>query len=75
MFIVADTKFTLDYGTDYIYDAEKITGEIIGILSAFSGSRPISECFRVELREFINQNKGCSTDRVIMQISEIMNNL
>lgn len=73
--LVADTKFTIDEGSDYIHDREKITGGIIGVLSAFSGSRPISECFRVELRHFISNNTGCSTDRIIMQISEIMNNL
>jgi 20S proteasome alpha/beta subunit len=78
--LVADTKFTINDGSNHIHDREKITGEINGVLSAFSGSRRIFESFRVEFRDFVSSysgpiKDGIPMDKILKQVSDIMNDL
>jgi 20S proteasome alpha/beta subunit len=53
--LVADSKLTEDRidGLHFSYD-NKITGEIEGILTAFSGDRGMFEVFTTRLRDYVN---------------------
>src|SRR5205809_4099757 len=46
--LVADRKFTIDYGVGYEY-GDKLIGEIGGIIVGFSGARRIFELYRKEM--------------------------
>jgi 20S proteasome alpha/beta subunit len=79
--LVADTKLTVDGGANYDYD-DKITGEIRGVLTGFSGDKePFTE-FRMRLRERgaklekeLHEQASLSTDKINLIISEIMKSL
>ncbi len=74
--LAADTKFTVDGGTDYAY-GHKITGEIRGVLTAFAGSREPLEEFRMRLREYTAEpeEKRKRLDQLWIRIKDIMRTL
>jgi 20S proteasome alpha/beta subunit len=77
--LLGDRKFTIDYGADETFD-DKITGEIPGILTGFSGTRRMFERFRAEIRNYVTSyyrtNKdNVSTDLFLIELSDIMNNI
>jgi 20S proteasome alpha/beta subunit len=71
--LAADTKFTVNGGSDYVY-GHKITGEIGGVLTAFAGSREPFEEFRMRLREYTAEpvEKRNRLDQLLIRIKEIM---
>jgi 20S proteasome alpha/beta subunit len=73
--LAADTKFTVDNGADYGY-VHKITGEIMGVLTAFAGNMEPFEDFRMRLREYaieMNENhERIRLDQLSMRIRDIM---
>jgi 20S proteasome alpha/beta subunit len=74
--LAADTKFTVNGGSDYVY-GHKITGEITGVLTAFAGSREPFEEFRIRLREYTSEpiEKRNRLDQLWIRIKEIMRTL
>jgi 20S proteasome alpha/beta subunit len=72
--LIADSKFTVT-GKHPVYD-DKITGEVPGILTAFSGSREPFEEFRMRFRDYVvtakEQNKEITIDRILINIGNIM---
>ena len=43
--MIADRKFTVDYGSSYLHD-NKLVHEVAGIVVGFSGSRGVFELFQ-----------------------------
>jgi 20S proteasome alpha/beta subunit len=80
--IIADRKFTLSrtVGIQYRY-GDKITGDLKGILTAFSGDMSTFQLFTRTLRVYANNTKaekkeqlGQTLDEAMLKISEIQNN-
>lgn len=79
--LVADTKITVDDGARYDYD-DKITGDISGVLTGFSGNKePFTE-FGMRLRERATElehnfqrKEKISMDRINLWISDTMRSL
>ena len=74
MVLVADRKFTIDRGPNFVYE-DKIISELQGTIIAFSGDRGIFELFRSRLRATVTEDPNMSQDKFIIVISEIMENL
>jgi 20S proteasome alpha/beta subunit len=76
--LVADRKFTISGGTDYLFDVGKLTGEISGIITGFSGDRGTFELFRNNIRDYIADfsiNHPVTMDKILLKITEIMYDL
>lgn len=73
--LIADTKMTVEGGIDTKF-GDKITGELTGVLTSFSGLRDQFEPFRSQLREFRSSlDKQTTPDTVIKKIRDIMRSL
>jgi 20S proteasome alpha/beta subunit len=77
--IVAERKFTINYGADYEYDS-KMVGEIGGTIVGFSGGRRTFELYRTEIRTYVRQYQedhgtGAPRDEFVLKNSEIMSRL
>jgi 20S proteasome alpha/beta subunit len=74
--LAADTRFTVDCGTDYEY-GHKITGEVRGVLTGFAGNREPFEDFRMHLREYAvklyeEKKEAVRLDELSLRIKDIM---
>lgn len=73
--LIADTKMTVEGGIDTKF-GDKITGELTGVLTSFSGLRDQFEPFRSQLREFRRiLDKQTTSDTVVKMIRDIMRSL
>lgn len=76
--LLADTKFTIDEGSDEVYD-DKIIGEFYGILMGFAGVRRTFELFRAEIIDYVKdaqaRNKIIPMDKFLLKASAITHNL
>lgn len=74
--LVGDTRFTIDYGIDWIYDY-KIFGNYDGILIGFAGIRGTFELFQLNIMNFVKtQEKNKITiEKFILEASDITQKL
>jgi 20S proteasome alpha/beta subunit len=74
--VVADRKFTVDYGSSYLYDT-KLVHEMGGIVVCFSGNRGVFELFQTEIRNHVMKESGGSIehDPFVLKTSEIIERL
>lgn len=73
--LVADTKMIVNSGIDTKFD-DKITGEINGVLTSFSGLRDQFEPFRSQLRELRrSSDKPITPDTILKNIKDILRSL
>jgi 20S proteasome alpha/beta subunit len=70
VFLIADKKFTYSDGSQPDY-GNKITGEIGGMLTAFSGDRGTFELFRNRLRDYVRTSEK-NDERSTSDIDEIL---
>lgn len=66
--LVADTKITttFDVGRRYSY-GKKISGEIYGILTAFSGHKGVFEVFAMKLRDYVKSTTKNNQEKFLSQ--------
>ena len=70
--LVGDRKLTDSNKTDFSY-GDKITGEVEGFLTAFSGDKSVFDLFRIKLRECtIMEQPITRADTMILIIHKIM---
>lgn len=73
--LIADTKMTVNGGVNNKF-GDKITGELVGVLTGFSGLRDQFEPFRSQLRE-LRRSLGdqITPDTILKSIKDILRSL
>ena len=74
--LTADRKITINGGTDYTY-AEKLFGDLEGIIIGFSGSKATFDLFRTKVIDYVNDyrrtyNEGVRIEKLISEISNVL---
>lgn len=54
--LIGDTRFTINYGTDWIHDY-KIFGEYKGVIMGFAGNCGTFELFKFHIMDFVKTNE------------------
>lgn len=73
--LIADTKMTVNGGVGAKF-GDKITGELTGVLTSFSGLRDQFEPFRSQLRELRRSlDKPITPDTVLKSIKDVLRSL
>jgi 20S proteasome alpha/beta subunit len=72
--MIADRRFTENYGSSYLYD-DKLIHHVEGIIIGFSGSRGIFELFTSEITQHVIESGGITLYPFISKTSELIENL
>jgi 20S proteasome alpha/beta subunit len=72
--MVADRRFTENYGSSYLYD-NKLIHHVEGIIVGFSGSRGIFELFMSGITQHVMESGGITLNPFVFKTSELLEKL
>jgi 20S proteasome alpha/beta subunit len=73
--LIADKKFTIDEGSDYVYGEKLVDIRGHKIVFGFAGDRGTFELFKVKLEEELKNQRKVSVNEMILAISEVLSSL
>lgn len=72
--MIADRRFTENYGSSYLYD-DKLIHHVQGIIVGFSGSRGIFELFTSEIMQHVIDHGPITLNPFVFKTSELIEKL